>query len=407
MLMTTARNKKGGLQKMQLAAFPECALFSQEIEGHGEGHGKDGQQPSVVVRYHPARREPATEAAGNTAPTKSTKSTTSTMSTMSPVEHPPLRIPLEPCTKNLARIHVDLHTSPADAYRMGAAYDDWFSACFGFDVVLVFLGDGRRRVLGETLKPKPTRRQTKAATRQAAGRQGQAGGLLGLLFAYLAAAWWALLAALGAGGGGRTGAAAGVKAAGDDEPWITFADCAPFLVTSESSLADVNAKLSAGVEVPMYKFRPNLVVDGAGEAAWAEDFWGEVALRPAKQLPAVAAKEGGAEKGDGDQRGSQLADDTTDPAAPGTRYLLLTSNCARCTSLNVDYGSGARAAGDLGEVLKRLSSYRRVDPGTKYSPVFGRYAFLDGAEEACIAVGDEAAVTQRNAERTVWDWPFL
>lgn len=51
---------------------------------------------------------------------------------------------------------------------------------------------------------------------------------------------------------------------------VSFADGYPFLVISEESLADLNARLDA--PLPMNRFRPNLVV--AGAAPYAEDTWG-------------------------------------------------------------------------------------------------------------------------------------
>jgi uncharacterized protein YcbX len=64
---------------------------------------------------------------------------------------------------------------------------------------------------------------------------------------------------------------------------VSFADGYPFLVTNEASLADLNTRLSR--PVPMNRFRPNLVVSGAG--AFAEDGWrdfrvGAAAFRMAK-----------------------------------------------------------------------------------------------------------------------------
>lgn len=64
---------------------------------------------------------------------------------------------------------------------------------------------------------------------------------------------------------------------------VGFADGYPVLVTSVSSLADLNARLRH--PVPMNRFRPNLVV--AGAPAYAEDDWrelraGEARLRIAK-----------------------------------------------------------------------------------------------------------------------------
>jgi uncharacterized protein len=64
---------------------------------------------------------------------------------------------------------------------------------------------------------------------------------------------------------------------------VSFADGYPFLVTNEASLADLNRR--AGTELPMNRFRSNLVVRGA--EAWAEDNWneftiGEVRFKAAK-----------------------------------------------------------------------------------------------------------------------------
>lgn len=67
---------------------------------------------------------------------------------------------------------------------------------------------------------------------------------------------------------------------------VSFADAYPFLVISEASLAELNARLVARSEppLPMNRFRPNLVVSGC--AAFAEDTWprfqiGRVSFRAA------------------------------------------------------------------------------------------------------------------------------
>jgi uncharacterized protein len=54
---------------------------------------------------------------------------------------------------------------------------------------------------------------------------------------------------------------------------VSFADSYPFLVISEASLAELNARLVAkgSDALPMDRFRPNLVV--AGAAPFAEDAW--------------------------------------------------------------------------------------------------------------------------------------
>ena len=46
--------------------------------------------------------------------------------------------------------------------------------------------------------------------------------------------------------------------------------------------------------------------------------------------------------------------------------------------LNVDYTSGKQLPLDQ-QMLKKLASMnRRIDPGMKWTPVFGRYGFLKG-----------------------------
>ena len=68
---------------------------------------------------------------------------------------------------------------------------------------------------------------------------------------------------------------------------VGFADGYAFLAANTASLADLNRRLGAKghAALPMNRFRPNLVVDGA--AAYAEDDWrevrvGEAVLRAAK-----------------------------------------------------------------------------------------------------------------------------
>ncbi|KAK0662991.1 hypothetical protein QBC41DRAFT_350273 [Cercophora samala] len=292
------------LKKMQVDSHPQCALFEQQLS--------DGV---ISVQYHGPEIEHRDEQ--------------------------PLSVPLTPNTATLSTIKVNLHGSaPSSAYSMGSPYDDWFSARFGFPVKLVYIGDGKRTVLGDTLPPK---RQQPAAHAK--------GGWLSSLTSY-------------------------VNGKGEEEkPWITFTDVAPLLVTSESSLHDVSDRLPPDEPMPMYKFRPNIVVDGEGEEAWAEDLWAELTINKKHKL-------------------------------------LLTGNCVRCVSLNVDYETGKPAVGELGSVLKKLMKDRRVDAGSKWSPVFGRYAFpvvlqASQGENFELRIGDEVEVTKRNTERTVWDWPGL
>ncbi|OKL60458.1 hypothetical protein UA08_04423 [Talaromyces atroroseus] len=155
-----------------------------------------------------------------------------------------------------------------------------------------------------------------------------------------------------------------------EEGILTFADCAAYMVVNDMSVKQVASRFPeghGGVEVT--RFRPNLVVGGA-ESAWEEDFWAELSL------------------GGGDVQ------------------LVLTSNCVRCRSLDVDFDTGGFHKTDDGMVYKKLNKDRRVDKGAKYSPVFGRYGFLKGdVVVAKIRVGDAVRVDKTATERTTFDWP--
>jgi len=325
-MMYEVHPSTGELKKMQLDTHPRCALFEQSIV---QDH--QGEDSEVVVRF---LGSPADESKQS--------------------EDDILRVPLKPDMSSLEKIEAVLHGSPASAYRMGNSYDAWLTQRFGVRTILVYIGDGRRAVLGQTLPPKPAQGQ----------QQPQQRGWVSSLTSYIT----------------------GSQGQREEEPApsLAFSDVAPLLVASEASLRDVSDRMLGGQPVEMYKFRPNIVVDGEGEDAWAEDFWAELTITSS-------------------DRETDRDDDTTNT-------LQLTGNCVRCISLNVDYETGRPAEGELGNVLKRLMKERRVDAGSKWSPVFGRYAFLDGrhlADGITVSVGDGAEVTRRNTERTVWDWPGL
>ena len=59
---------------------------------------------------------------------------------------------------------------------------------------------------------------------------------------------------------------------------VSFADGFPFLIASEASLADLNARIveNGGQALPMNRFRPNLVITGCD--AFAEDRLGEIVI---------------------------------------------------------------------------------------------------------------------------------
>lgn len=296
----------GELTKIQLARYPECGLFAQEIVGD-----------TIQVRYlTPEER---------VVPSR-------------PEQDTVLEVPLEPDLGQLEKADINLHQSLVVAYRMGTQYDAWFSACFGFPTVLVYIGDAKRPILG-TLAPKASK-----------ASETSSNGWFSSITNYVT--------------GSNTN-----QQEEEEEDWITFTDCAPYLITTQASLNNVRARLTSS-DVEMYKFRPNIVLDG--DTHWDEDFWAELSINDA-------------------------------------HTLTLTKMCNRCASLNVDYDTGRMADGERGTVLKKLMSDRRVDAGSKYTPVFGRYGFLTGRREGdnvAVSVGDDVKVARRNAERPVWDWPL-
>ncbi|KAL1856496.1 hypothetical protein Daus18300_010653 [Diaporthe australafricana] len=283
----------GHHEPVEVVRYPACALFEPEIH--------DGK---VIVKYQ-TPEEPVSP------PTPAQKTT--------------LEIPLEPEISSLETVEVDLYKSKTMGYRMPEAYNSWFGSCFGFETILVYIGDGRRQVQG-TMSP------------HAQNKQNQ--GWLSSMKSYI-----------------------GSNA--EDPHWLTFTCVASYLIVTEASLKDVSSRLPPGEEMDIRKFRPNIVVDGEGP--FDEDYWGEMEV------------------------------------GRDVRFAL-TGNCGRCVSINVDYATGRPGAGESGNVLKKLMKDRRVDQGNKYSPIFGRYGFLEG-EGAEIRVGDEVAVTKRLQERCVWDWP--
>ncbi|KAF2007687.1 hypothetical protein P154DRAFT_516507 [Amniculicola lignicola CBS 123094] len=279
---------------MAVSAFPGMTRFFPSIvlpEDGGSGSG------SIVIDFKPAGREDLSKS---------------------------LTIPLLPKTDGLEVLQYAMHDSSTSAFKMPEEYNSWFSSCFGYDVVLAYLGKNLRDVLFEDLKPQ------------------KSGSWLSSLSS-MVPSWTA-----------------------SESPKITFADCAPFLVVSKTSLGDVSSRLPEGQEMDITKFRPNIVIEGA-ESAWEEDFWGKIDVN-------------------------------------GIEFALL-HNCVRCKSINIDYSTGQPGTGESGAVLKKMQKDRRVDTGAKWSPVFGRYTFWASKEQArTLRVGDEVSVTQTNAERTTWTW---
>lgn len=262
-----------------------------------------------------------------------------------------ITIPLEPEVDGLDQVEITMHLSPSKTYLMPSKYNDWFSSCFGYTVVLAYLGPNYRQVLMSTPSPSGTTTGS-----------GWLSSLTSTATSYLPN-----LSAIS-------------PQSPSKEREVTFSDCAPYLIVSATSLTPLSSRLPEGTEADITKFRPNIVVSGAAEA-WEEDFWAELAVG-----------------------GSNRSDKDSDADAPSDESVGFTAahNCARCKSLNIDYETGAPGKGGEGKLLSVMQRDRRVDPGMKYSPVFGRYCFLTAEEDAerVVRVGDEVVVKRVNEERT-------
>jgi uncharacterized protein YcbX len=122
----------------------------------------------------------------------------------------------------------------------------------------------------------------------------------------------------------------------------SFADAYPLLVTSTSSLADLNTRLAT--PVPMNRFRPNIVIDDA--APFAEDAWRKVTF--------------------------------------GALSARVVKPCQRCAVVTVDQETGKKGV----EPLKTLAEFRKVNNAV----LFGQNVIPDGDGE--IRVGDAVTIVE-------------
>ncbi|KIW98388.1 uncharacterized protein Z519_00048 [Cladophialophora bantiana CBS 173.52] len=284
-----------------------------------------------------------------------------------------LHVPLSPETAGLKEVEVTMHSSPCIGYDMGEDYNGWFSERFGYEVKLLYIGGNKRKVLGN-MPPNVAAQQRAGLARVSSGKSSES-SWLGSITSTATSLARAITGAAG------TDMDKENQYEGIDEG-ISFADVAPYLVISTKSWENAQRRLPENEEMDISKFRPNIIVEGA-EEDFEEDYWAEILI-------------GGPGDHDDETKGAKI---------------VLTQNCSRCNSLNVDYATGKVGQGESGKILKKLQSDRRVDPGAKWSPVFGRYGFLarvpEGKSAAEIKVGDEVSIVRRNKERTRFEWPNL
>jgi len=124
-------------------------------------------------------------------------------------------------------------------------------------------------------------------------------------------------------------------------------DATPFHLTSEESLADLNARMAA--PIPMNRFRPNVVVRGA--APYAEDRWRTISI--------------------------------------GDTVLRWIKPCTRCVATTTDQETGERVSR---EPLYTLARYRRL--GSEVA--FGHYLVADTWGDR-LRVGDRVTVVEQAA----------
>jgi uncharacterized protein YcbX len=120
---------------------------------------------------------------------------------------------------------------------------------------------------------------------------------------------------------------------------VSFADAMPLLVATDASLADLNQRMEK--PLPMSRFRPNVVVDGA--QPWDEDNWKRLRIGEVK--------------------------------------FEVTHPCARCVVTTIDQQTGEKDGS--GEPLKTLATFRRDSDGV----YFGQN--LVPRSTGTIRVGDE------------------
>jgi uncharacterized protein len=129
------------------------------------------------------------------------------------------------------------------------------------------------------------------------------------------------------------------------EESVNFPDVLPVQVASQSSLQELNSRLTQKGEdaITIERFRPNIIIKG--DVPWSEDNWKTVRINGSPSL--LGSITGGNR-------------DALD--------LDVAARCARCQVPNVDPDSAVK---HKKEPWDTLMSYRRVDEGIKYKPCFG------------------------------------
>ena len=126
---------------------------------------------------------------------------------------------------------------------------------------------------------------------------------------------------------------------------LSFADAAPLLLTSETALDDLNARLqkAGSTAIPMDRFRANIVIQGAALAA--DDHWSAITIHNAK--------------------------------------FRASNSCKRCKVITIDQATGEFHSRDP---ILTLATYR----GDGKSVTFGQHLLVERA--GTISVGDAITI---------------
>jgi len=130
---------------------------------------------------------------------------------------------------------------------------------------------------------------------------------------------------------------------------IAFTDGSPLLLIGQASLVDLNTRLPS--PLPMNRFRPNIVIDGAD--AYEEDTWTRV------EVAGV--------------------------------LLELAKQCPRCVTTTVDQATGARSD----EPLRTLATYRKVGSNVMFGQNVAHH------RPGRLSVGDDVRVVERRSGASV------
>ena len=141
----------------------------------------------------------------------------------------------------------------------------------------------------------------------------------------------------------------------DDPKWgsvsrghedVSFANFAPFMLCTQQSLTDINARV--GQELEMARFRPNIIVESSSSAPYQEDDW----------------------------KSFKIA---------GIGFYIL-KKCGRCPMTQMDPNTGEKTGP---EPLSTLREFRLETSDSRYanSPIFGIQ--LAAEREGTIRVGDQ------------------